>query len=101
VPYPQYSSLLQRNTDDGRHMRTHTFEIRAQRPFTTSISFFAAYAWSNEQRMEWFDDRAQYQVFASNGMDGWEWRPTDLPVCRGAHRGLQRVQQHRLGQIRN
>jgi hypothetical protein len=82
VPYPQYSSLLQRNTDDGRHMRTHTFEIRAQRPFTKSVSFFAAYAWSNEQRMEWFDDRAQYQVFASNGRDGWEWRPTELPVHR-------------------
>src|SRR5207247_6062148 len=32
--------------------------------------------------MEWFDDRAQYQVFASNGRDGWEWRPTDLPVHR-------------------
>jgi len=82
VPYPQYSSLLQRNTDEGRHMRTNTFEIRAQRPFTKGISFFAAYAWNNEQRMEWFDDLAQYQVFASNAKDGWEWRPTDSPVHR-------------------
>jgi hypothetical protein len=82
VPYPQYSSLVQRNTDDGRHMRTHTVEIRAQRPFTKSLSFFAAYAWNNERRMEWFDDLAQYEVFASSGQSGWEWRPTDLPVHR-------------------
>ena len=50
VPYPQYSSLLQRNTDDGRHMRTHTVELRVQRPFSHGVSFFAAYAWTNEQR---------------------------------------------------
>jgi hypothetical protein len=82
VPYPQYSSLLQRNTDDGRHMRTHTVEIRVQRPFSRGVSFFAAYAWNNEKRMEWFDDLAQYQVFSSGGKDGWEWRQTDTPVHR-------------------
>jgi hypothetical protein len=82
VPYPQYSSLLQRNTDDGRHMRTHTVELRVQRPFSHGVSFFAAYAWTNEQRMEWFDDLAQYQVFTSGGTDGWEWRQTDSPVHR-------------------
>jgi hypothetical protein len=82
VPYPQYQSLLQRNTGDGRNMRTHTFEIRAQRPFTRGISFLAAYAWNREEREEWFDEIAQYEVFQSNGESGWEWRPTDLPVHR-------------------
>ncbi len=82
VPYPQYQSLLQRNTDDGRNMRTHTVEIRAQRPFTRGISFLAAYAWNREEREEWFDDIAQYEVFQSNGEQGWEWRTTDLPVHR-------------------
>ena len=82
VPYPQYSSLIQRNTDDGRHMRTNTVEIRVQRPFTKGVSMFVAYAWNNEKRMEWFDDLSQYRVFVSNGEDGWEWRRTDLPVHR-------------------
>jgi hypothetical protein len=82
APYPQYSQILQRNTDDGRQMRTHTMEIRAQRPFLKGVSFLAAYAWNKESRMEWFDDLAQYQVFASNGKDGWEWRPTGLPAHR-------------------
>jgi hypothetical protein len=82
VPYPQYSQILQRNTDDGRNMRTHTFEIRAQRPFTKGISFLVAYAYNREQREEWFDDIAQYEVFQSNGDSGWEWRPTDAPVHR-------------------
>jgi len=82
VPYPQYQSVLQRNTDDGRNLRTQTFEIRAQRPFTKGISFLAAYAWNREEREEWFDDIAQYEVFQSNGEAGWEWRPTDLPVHR-------------------
>ena len=63
-------------------MRTHTFEIRAQRPFTKGVSFLAAYAWNHEKRQEWFDDLAQYQVFTSGGEDGWEWRPTDSPVHR-------------------
>ena len=48
-PYPQYSAMLQRNTN-GKKTRTHTAEIRAQKPFTKGISFFAAYAWNNEKR---------------------------------------------------
>ena len=78
-PYPQYQSLLQRNTD-GRGLRTHTVELRAQRPFTRGVSFLAAYAYNNEKRQEWFDDRAQYQILQTG--DGWEWRPTDLPAHR-------------------
>jgi hypothetical protein len=74
VPYPQYTSLIQRNTD-GRTSKAHTIELRAQRPFTKGISFLAAYAYNHEVRQEWFDDRAQYQVFQTNGKQGWEWRP--------------------------
>ena len=87
VPYPQYSQVLQRNTDDGRNMRTHTFEVRAQRPFTRGISLLVAYAYNREHREEWFDDIAQYEVFQSNGESGWEWRPTDAP----AHRAVTAV----------
>lgn len=78
-PYPQYTSLLQRNTG-GRKVRTHTMEVRAQRPFTKGVSFFAAYAWNNEKRQEWFDDLAQYEI-AQTG-EGWEWRQTDQPTHR-------------------
>jgi hypothetical protein len=78
-PYPQYTSILQRNTN-GRMLKTHTFEIRAQRPFTKGASFFVAYAWNNEKRQEWFDDIAQYEIFQTG--EGWEWRTTDQPTHR-------------------
>jgi hypothetical protein len=78
-PYPQYTQLIQRNTD-GRSMRTHTFEARAQRPFTRGATFMAAYAYNKERRQEWFDDRAQYQIFQTG--EGWEWRPTNSPQHR-------------------
>ncbi len=78
-PYPQYTSLIQRNTN-GRKTRTHTAEIRAQRPFTKGVSFLAAYAWNNEKRQEFYDDLAQYQVLQTG--EGWEWRVTDQPVHR-------------------
>jgi hypothetical protein len=78
-PYPQYSSLIQRNTN-GRRIRTHTVEIRAQRPFTKGASFFAAYAWNNEKRQEAFDDLAQYRINTTG--TGWEWRATDQPTHR-------------------
>jgi hypothetical protein len=81
-PYPQYSQLLQTRTDDGRNMRTHTFEVRGQRPFKAGLSFLGAYAWNSEKREEWFDDLAQYEVFQSEGGSGWEWRVTDSPVHR-------------------
>ena len=81
VPYPQYGTITQTNTD-GRQLRTHSFEARFQRPFTKGLSFLAAYAWNRERRQEWFDDRAQYEVLTSGGESGWEWRPTDSPVHR-------------------
>ena len=74
MPYPQYGAITQTNTD-GRLMRTHTIELRAQRPFTSGASFLIGYAWNHERRQEWFDDIAQYRVLQSNGEDGWEWRP--------------------------
>jgi hypothetical protein len=81
VPYPQYGAITQTNTD-GRLMRTHTLEVRAQRPFTSGASFLIGYAWNHERRQEWFDDLAQYRVLQSDGAEGWEWRPTDTPTHR-------------------
>jgi hypothetical protein len=74
VPYPQYTQIVQYNTS-GRKMLTHTFEVRAQRPFANGLSFMGAYAYNNEKRQEWFNDLAQYEVLTSGGEDGWEWRP--------------------------
>ena len=61
-------------------MRTHTMEARAQRAFADGLSFMVAYAYNNEKRQEWFDDRAQFKIFQTG--EGWEWRPTDLPRHR-------------------
>jgi hypothetical protein len=74
VPYPQYGSITQTNTN-GRHLKEHMVELRAQRPFTHGISFLVAYVYDNAKRQEFFDDVAQYQVLQSDGEKGWEWRP--------------------------
>jgi hypothetical protein len=84
VPYPQYGNITQTNTD-GRAIKEHTIEFRAQRPFVKGISFLAAYAYDNAQRQEWFDDRGQYQVLTSGGEEGWEWRPLAEANDRGAN----------------
>jgi hypothetical protein len=82
VPYPQYPSITQTNTN-GRVVKTQTIELRAQRPFVKGLSFLASYAYNHERRQEWFDDLAQYKVLKSDGKDGWEWRPTaDVPAHR-------------------
>jgi hypothetical protein len=82
VPYPQYGAITQTNTN-GRVAKAHTFEARAQKPFTKGLSFLASYAYSSESRQEWFDDRANYQVLTSGGKEGWEWRPVaDVPRHR-------------------
>ncbi len=73
-PYPQYQNIYQNNTN-GSLSKAHTFEIRAQRPFTAGLSFVTSYAYSNEQSQQWFDDRAAYQTLTSGGKEGWEWRP--------------------------
>jgi hypothetical protein len=81
VPYPQYGAITQTNTD-GRLMRTHTIEVRAQRPFISGASFLVGYAWNHERRQDWFDDIAQYRILQTSGDEGWEWRPTDTPTHR-------------------
>jgi len=82
VPYPQYGNITQTNTD-GRQRRTHTVDVRAQRPFVKGSTFLIGYAWVHDRRQEWFDDLGQYQVLKSSGANGWEWRPlADEPVHR-------------------
>jgi hypothetical protein len=80
-PYPQYSALNQTNTN-GAKMKTHSFDIKLQRPFTHGLTFLAAYAYAYERTQGWFDDLAQYKVLTSGGKDGWEWRPTAAPTHR-------------------
>ncbi len=81
VPYPHYGAITQTNTN-GKQMRTHTFEIRAQRPFMNGFTFLGAYAWNHERVQQWFDDNGQYRVLQTDGEEGWEWRPTDSPTHR-------------------
>jgi hypothetical protein len=82
VPYPQYGNIMQTNTN-GRERRTHTIDIRAERPFLKGSSFLVGYAWVHDRQQEWFDDRGQYEVLTTNGESGWEWRPlADVPVHR-------------------
>jgi Carboxypeptidase regulatory-like domain/TonB dependent receptor len=84
VPYPQYSSISQRNTN-GRKLKSHMLELRMQQRFRKGLSFVAAYAYSNEKRQEWFDDIAQYKTVTSNGEQGWEWRPAAESNALGAN----------------
>jgi hypothetical protein len=74
-PYPQYTAVTQTNTN-GKQLRTHTAEIRAQRPFAHGVSFMVAYAWDRARIQQWFDDRATYQTLQTDGKDGWTWMPT-------------------------
>jgi len=84
VPYPHYRSILQTNTN-GRKLKVHTFELRAQQRFRSGTSFLVAYAYNNDQRQEMFDDVAAYEVVASNGERGWEWRPATDSNALGAN----------------
>jgi outer membrane receptor protein involved in Fe transport len=82
VPYPQYGTITQTNTN-GKLTKTHSFEVRAQRPFTKGLSLLVSYGYNNEKIQQWFDDLAQYKVLTTNGAQGWEWRPTaDVPHHR-------------------
>ena len=47
VPYPQYGSITQTNTD-GKELVTHSLEVRVQRPFARGVSFLVAYAYNHE-----------------------------------------------------
>ena len=75
VPYPQYQTLNQFSTN-GLKGKTHTMELRLQRPFLTGSSFLVAYAYNYDVTQAWFDDRKQYE-FQQTGDDSvLEWRPT-------------------------
>jgi hypothetical protein len=84
VPYPQYGTISQTNTDDGREMTTHSFEARIQRPYTRGLSFMVAYAFQRDRIENWRGDVEQYQVLQSGGEEGWEWQPANpaLPEHR-------------------
>ena len=80
---PAVPDASRRPTPTARNVKTHTLELRAQRPFVKGLSFVASYAYNYEQRQEWFDDLAQYKVLTRGGKDGWKWRPTaDVPAHR-------------------
>jgi hypothetical protein len=81
VPYPQYGAINQTNTD-GKELRVHTLELRAQRPFVRGMSFLGAYAWNRERIQNTYDDLATYDVLVSGGRSGWQWQPTGSPVHR-------------------
>src|SRR4029453_7150723 len=81
VPYPQYGAIPHTNTD-APLMRTHTIEVRAQRPFTSGASFLIGYAWNRERRQEWFDDLAPVRGLEANAEGGGEGGRTDSPTQR-------------------
>lgn len=73
-PYPQYTSITQTNTN-GKQARTHTAELRVQRPFAQGVSFMAAYAWTRDRIQQWYDDLATYKTLKTDGKEGWTWLP--------------------------
>lgn len=78
VPYPQYGAINQTNTTDGRNSKTHSFDVRVQRPFTNGISFLLAYAFVRDRVENWLDAADQYEVFQTDGESGWEWQPNTV-----------------------
>jgi hypothetical protein len=75
VPYPQYQTL-QQFSSNGFKGKTHTVELRVQRPFLKGTSFMVAYAYDKDTAQNWFNDIAQYK-FQQTGDDSvLEWRPT-------------------------
>jgi hypothetical protein len=84
VPYPQYGAISQTNTTDGRDMKTHSIDLKVQRPFRSGISFLAAYAFQRDRIQNWLNDIQEYEVLQSNGDAGWEWQPVNpaLPEHR-------------------
>jgi len=100
VPYPQYGAITQTNTTSGRNMTTHSFDIRAQRPFVKGLSFMVAYAFQQDRIENTLSDLDAYEVLQTNGQSGWEWQPVNpaipehrmtsavswqIPVGRGRH----------------
>ncbi len=52
VPYPQYGAISQTNTSAGRDMKTHSIDLKVQRPFRSGISFLVAYAFQRDRDRE-------------------------------------------------
>ncbi|HEY3384642.1 MAG TPA: TonB-dependent receptor [Vicinamibacterales bacterium] len=77
VPYPQYQTLNQFNTD-GLRAKTHTLEFRAQRPFLKGISYLVAYAYNYDVTQAWFNDLAQYKFQQTGDNSVLEWRPSQV-----------------------
>ena len=84
VPYPQYGAITQTNTSAGRNMRTHSVDLRVQRPFTKGVSFLVAYAFQRDRIENFLGDIQEYEVMTSGGKSGWEWQPVNpaLPEHR-------------------
>jgi hypothetical protein len=84
VPYPQYGAITQTNTSAGRSLRTHSFDLRVQRPFRSGVSFLVAYAFQRDRIENWLGDIQEYEVLTSEGERGWEWQPVNpaLPEHR-------------------
>jgi hypothetical protein len=84
VPYPQYGAINQTNTSAGRNLKTHSIDLRVQRPYKDGISFLVAYAFQRDRVENWLGDIEQYQVLTTNGKEGWEWQPPNpsLPEHR-------------------
>lgn len=75
VPYPQYGQINVSNISEGRHLKTHSFDMRLQRPFTNGVSFLMAYAYQYDRIQNWLGPLEQYEVLTSGGKSGWEWQP--------------------------
>lgn len=84
VPYPQYGAITQTNTSAGRNLRTHSFDLRVQRPFRSGVSFLVAYAFQRDRIENWLGDIQEYEVLTSQGERGWQWQPVNpaLPEHR-------------------
>jgi outer membrane receptor protein involved in Fe transport len=84
VPYPQYPTITRTNTSAGRNLKTHSIDLRVQRPFTRGVSFLGAYAFQRDRIENWLGDIQEYEVLTSGGERGWEWQPVNpaLPEHR-------------------
>jgi Carboxypeptidase regulatory-like domain len=87
VPYPQYQTLNQFSTD-GFKGKTHTFEVRAQRPAAKGFGYLLTYAYNYDVAQNWYDDIHQYE-FQTKGT-GLQWRPVlqvgQAPIASAAPR---------------
>jgi len=74
VPYPQYQVLNQFSTN-GLKGKTHTMELKVQRPFLNGASLLVAYAYNHDTWQQWFEPTQQYQFFTTGDDSVLEWRP--------------------------